>query len=71
MVCFVWYRGYQQRVIFRVKQAEMLELEKKQKLVEDFAKMVARQIDSLKPFPKKDSGMLSYNKTYICSNSST
>ena len=53
-----WYRGYRQRVVFRVKQAEKLEQETKQKLVEDFAKLVMRQMDSHVPFPREDRGML-------------
>jgi hypothetical protein len=47
------FRGYQQRVLYKVKQAEALEREKKQKQIEDFAQLVQRHKDALEPFPRK------------------
>ena len=55
---FLYYRGYQQRVLYKVKQAEALEREKKQKQIEDFAQLVQRHKDALEPFPRKSPGLL-------------
>ena len=57
ITCFNLNRGYQERVIFRVKKAEKLETEKKLKMMEDFAELVLRHQNLQKPFPSKSPGM--------------
>ena len=57
-IIIIYYRGYQQRVLYKVKQAEALEREKKQKQIEDFAQLVQRHKDALEPFPRKGPGLL-------------
>ena len=50
------YRGYRERVIYKVKQAEAQEREKKQKKLEDFAQLVQKHKETLAPFPTKSPG---------------
>ena len=60
------YRGYRERVLYKVKQAEAQERDRKQKKVEDFAQLVQKHQDTLTPFPTKSPGLFMAKKKVRC-----
>ena len=51
-------RGYRQRIMFRTKRDEVMEQERKRKMVEDFAQLVMNEKNSFQPFSQEEPGIL-------------
>lgn len=61
-VCSLWIwcgvcRGYRQRILFRTKRDEVMEQERKRKMVEDFAQLVMKEKNSFLPFSQEEPGI--------------
>lgn len=67
-------RGYRQRIMFRTKRDEVMEQERKRKMVEDFAQLVMKEKNSFQPFNQEEPGILyiqlintcTFLSLYIC-----